>query len=111
MENNGNGLLSQHSLQQYGILLVMLWLTAISCSTVHSSIYTEEEEIRVYSSDKSWAKKNKFEYTSIRNWLLIFYVCVSYSDLGGIIESVDPVHEILLVIGLQEELPHPSIDD
>lgn len=36
---------------------------------------------------------------------------VSHSDLGGIIERADPVHKILLVIGLQEELPHPSIDD
>ena len=40
-------------------------------------------------------------------------VCVhlSHSDLGCFVESVNPVHEILLVIGLQEELPHPSIDD
>lgn len=38
-------------------------------------------------------------------------VCLSYSDLGSFIESVDPVHEVLLIIGLQEELPHPSIDD
>lgn len=42
-------------------------------------------------------------------------VCVfclsSHSDLGGFIESVDPVNKVLLIIGLQEELPHPSIDD
>ncbi len=38
-------------------------------------------------------------------------VCVSHCDLGGFIESVDPVHKILLVIRLQEELPHPGIDD
>lgn len=42
-------------------------------------------------------------------------VCVfclsSHSDLGGFIESVDPVDKVLLIIGLQEELPHPSIDD
>lgn len=35
----------------------------------------------------------------------------SHSDLGGFIESVDPVDKVLLIIGLQEELPHPSIDD
>lgn len=35
----------------------------------------------------------------------------SYGDLSGFIESVDPVHEVLLIIGLQEELPHPGIDD
>lgn len=35
----------------------------------------------------------------------------SHSDLGGFIESVDPVNEILLVVRLQEELPHPGIDD
>lgn len=40
--------------------------------------------------------------------LFVFY---SHSDLGGFIESVDPVNEILLVICLQEELPHPGIDD
>lgn len=40
--------------------------------------------------------------------LFVFY---SHSDLGGFIESVDPVDEILLVIRLQEELPHPGIDD
>lgn len=38
-------------------------------------------------------------------------VCLSYSDLGGFIESVDPVHQVLLIIGLQEELSHPSVDD
>lgn len=38
-------------------------------------------------------------------------MCLSHSDFGGFIESVDPVHEVLLIIGLQEELPHPRIDD
>lgn len=41
-------------------------------------------------------------------------VCVfvhSHSDFGGFIESGDPVDEILLVVGLQEELPHPGVDD
>lgn len=40
--------------------------------------------------------------------LFVFY---SHSDLGSFIESVDPVDKILLVICLQEELPHPGIDD
>lgn len=41
-------------------------------------------------------------------------VCVplsSHSDFGGFVESGDPVDEILLVVGLQEELPHPGVDD
>lgn len=42
---------------------------------------------------------------------MFLYVSMPYSDLCGFIESVDPVHKILLVIGLQEELPHPGIDD
>lgn len=43
--------------------------------------------------------------------MIVSACVVSHSDLGGIIERADPVHKILLVIGLQEELPHPSIDD
>lgn len=35
----------------------------------------------------------------------------SHSDFGGFVESGDPVDEILLVVGLQEELPHPGVDD
>lgn len=45
------------------------------------------------------------------NIALVLHGCWSHGDLGGLIESADPVHKILLVIGLQEELPHPSIDD
>lgn len=56
-------------------------------------------------------KKQVWVHLNQELTLDLLCVCVSYSDLGGIIESVDPVHEILLVIGLQEELPHPSIDD
>lgn len=65
--------------------------------------------------------KRTDRYSRIRDGLdvLSVFVCVcvcacvhlSHSDLGGFVESVNPVHEILLVIGLQEELPHPSIDD
>lgn len=36
---------------------------------------------------------------------------MSHSDLCGFIESADPVHKVLLIIGLKEELSHPSIDD
>lgn len=43
--------------------------------------------------------------------VFLLRVCCSHGDLGGFIESADPVHEILLVVGLQEELPHPGIDD
>lgn len=45
------------------------------------------------------------------NIVFLLCVCGSHGDLGGFIESADPVHKILLVVGLQEELPHPSIDD
>lgn len=84
--------------------------------TVHSFISTEEEEIKKVSpSDKTQAKKKQLnqEWTVCLLCFLahIACVCLSHSDLGGFIESVDPVHEVLLVVGLQEELPHPSIDD
>lgn len=42
------------------------------------------------------------------------FLCVfvsAHSDFGGFIESGDPVDEVLLVVGLQEELPHPGVDD
>lgn len=37
--------------------------------------------------------------------------CDAHSNLGGVVENADPLHQILLVIGLQVKLPHPSIND
>ena len=36
---------------------------------------------------------------------------MTHRDLGGFIEGVDPVHQVLLIVGLQEELSHPGVDD
>lgn len=58
----------------------------------------------------SWNLLQRIIKTKSKNGFPLF-VFYSHSDLGGFIESVDPVDEILLVIRLQEELPHPGIDD
>lgn len=35
----------------------------------------------------------------------------THCDLGGVVEHVDPLYQILLIVGLEVELPHTSIDD
>lgn len=38
-------------------------------------------------------------------------ICVreSHCDLGGVVQNADPFHQILLVVGLQVELPHARV--
>lgn len=34
----------------------------------------------------------------------------AHRDLGGVVEDIDPLHQVLLVVGLQVELPHACIN-
>lgn len=36
---------------------------------------------------------------------------ITHRDFGGVVEHGDPFHKVLLVIGLQVELPHSGVDN
>jgi len=73
MENNGNSPLSQHSMQQSSILLVMLWLTPISC--INRPVIHFYRKRKNWKRDQTWAKKNRLVQLT-RGWTACAWICV-----------------------------------
>lgn len=106
MKNNGKGLLSQDSVRHPVSHAVTQPYLVTKKPTQFSQI--------AFLLKVQMLKKNNWDQIQESFYAACTFLRVfvsAHSDFGGFIESGDPVDEILLVVGLQKELPHPSVDD